>query len=282
MAWLWDFIRSIRSKRPEGIPAAPIVYPPVIQPKPCLLEHAGAYPPCGDDFQKAAGNGFHFLQPVDVVPLTRKEQPFLKARGLTAEWKRVKGDYPIAQWLYANLNPEPEFENLVAALLRHQFDADVATTVKIDDKDGGFDGIGTCPIGNEHHPVGVQVKLYNPQNSYVDDTECDQFAGALLKRGLRHGFFLTTGRFTPRFRTSIGQFLQNGMHIHAWDRANLHKIFTAREPGFGLKQTEIGLHYLNENFLREQARPNDDFPPRNGFAGGFRPDEHQSPRFQPI
>ena len=196
------------------------------------------------------------VRPAGPGALTEKEYRFLKWQGLGEGWQRVSEMAYVPKWLHQNLSSQ-QFELFCVNILAQHCGVPVRLTNKrpYSGADGGFDAVGTYDIDGETFGIAVQVKQYRPDRQIGTD-HLQKLVGALVENGLRHGFLITTGRFSERVIASLEKYARSGIQIELIDQNRLVAIMLEKgdQPhGFGLHRTAKGLTYINETILRQAA-----------------------------
>lgn len=199
-------------------------------------------------------------QNVILHPLTDDEKGYFKFKNLGTGWKRLGVGDKYAMhaiwWLHQNLTPD-EFEQFCCALLSHHGVKNLRVSEKrASGADGGIDGLGEYEIDGEVVNVLIQAKKYRP-NRWVETDEADKFIGALTKKRVNRGFFITTGTFTDRTAQEVHDVtedLGNKIEIELLDQnriidALLYKADSTH--GYGLHKTDKGFYYINIGMLRD-------------------------------
>lgn len=197
-----------------------------------------------------------YIKPNPIRNLTDKEQRYLAAQGLGEGWRNISSEIDAIEWLHKNLSPD-EFEHFCISILSAHCKVPITITEKrpISGADGGFDGTGEWVIHGNKEPIALQAKKYASHN-HISEDHCDRFAGALLKRGWKYGFLITTSVFSPRLKESVEVFKSKDIWIELIDQERLAEIMLMKgnsPHGFGLHRTDYGLVYINEAILKNAA-----------------------------
>jgi hypothetical protein len=205
-----------------------------------------------------SGQKVWYPKNVKMRNLTEREEQYLKAKGIKSQgWVYIPDKLEAIKWLHREFSDD-EFERFCCALLEYCN----VTNVNITEKrksgaDGGLDGLGEYFIGEETVPVAFEAKRHALM-SQVGSNICQKLAGAMMENGIRHGFIITTAKFSERAKQSVENMEKNNNYqIELIDQDRMAEIMICKKDsphGFGLHRTDKKFIYMNEEILRKSVR----------------------------
>ncbi len=196
--------------------------------------------------------------PIKTRRLTDKEKRFFKAKNIDPfGWKNIPNRMYLIKFIYQFT--DDEFEQFCCAFLEHIELTNIKVTKKRNSgAGGGIDGLGEYHAGQETVPIVFEAKRHNPIKAQIGTDICQKLCGAMVENNVKHGFIITTAKFSDRSLNSVRKIEENnGYKIMLIDQNTMIEFmaYPYNAPhGLGVYETEKGFIYMNKRILKQATK----------------------------